>query len=535
MASRRTNNYEYYNTNESAAVSQSVSSSTVQPMPQSQQQQQLRQLPSRHYSSGASVTKTTTNKLSVSPSPPSFPTLPLTTATMSFDSSSTGTTGSNSNIQPGERTGSSRSMDGLPISGNHSNDSDHEDSERYHYDKDESRRSPRPSWFVIQVTIIASLGGILFGYDLGIISCALPQLIVHFDLIPKQQELVVSILYMGGVCGATIGGSICDLFGRKKSILLCDIIFGIGAIILYSAQNVSSILIGRVVVGFAIALSGIADVTYLHEIAPVQFRGAIVSVNEACIALGFLLAFGIGSVPALSYNAAVNDEVDLAHVEGWRVMFGISGFVALLQFIGMIYLPESPKWLNDRGREEESVIAQHRIQSDSVLLRGTAAASTPNEHQRKNSRTLLMSMPNQNRRGTANTSPVTVPVSSNYQTISSPGATTADLVYDENDDFDAMMVSTKSRGLLFRICCCPVYQTIYLCQQFCSFIRTMTSTQYRRQTYITMFLATTQQFCGQTNVLSYAPLIFAAASVNSSAGTDASMEAYATVSIGIMK
>ena len=406
------------------------------------------------------------------------------------------------------------------------------------------RRSPqRPSCFVIQVTMIASLGGILFGYDLGIISCALPQLIHHFDLVPKQQELVVSILYMGGICGATMGGSICDLFGRKKSILLCDVIFGMGAIVLYAAQNVSTILVGRVVVGFAIALSGIADVTYLHEIAPVQFRGAIVSVNEACIALGFLLAFGIGSVPALSYSSSVNDAVEQSHVvEGWRIMFGISGIVALLQFIGMLYLPESPKWLKDRGRQEESVIAQHRIQSDPVLYHGTSTTpppSLPHEHQRKNSRTLLMSIPSQNKnsRGitrTASRSPVTVPVSSNYQTISSPG-TSANHIHDDNDDVDSIMKSTKHRGLLYRICCCPVYQTIYLCQQFCTFLRTLTSTQHRRQTYISMFLATTQQFCGQTNVLSYAPLIFAAASVNSDSGTDASMEAYATVSIGIMK
>ena len=398
------------------------------------------------------------------------------------------------------------------------------------YSMPNNRRSPRPSCFVVQVTAIASLGGILFGYDLGIISCALPQLTSHFNLIPKQQELVVSILYMGGVLGATIGGSICDLFGRKKAILLCDLIFGFGAIVLYYAPNVAMILMGRVVVGFAIALSGIADVTYLHEIAPVQFRGAIVSVNEACIALGFLLAFGIGSVPILSYTATGEDEAGQQQVEGWRIMFGVSGVVALLQFIGMIYLPESPKWLNDCGRHEESIIAQHRIQSDPVLYH-VATPPVVNEHQRKNSRTLLMSVPKNcsNIRGTTNSSPVTVPVSSNYQTISSPGA----MSHDETDDPDSI-VTTNYHGLPYRILCCPIYQTIYLCQQFCIFVRTLASTQYRRQTYISMFLATTQQFCGQTNVLSYAPLILSAAAV-STTGSSSDLEAYATVSIGIVK
>jgi MFS family permease len=416
-------------------------------------------------------------------------------------------------------------------------DIDNDDDETLR-DKHRHHNRHRPSCFIIHVTIMASLGGILFGYDLGIISCALPELTSSFDLLPKQQELVVSILYVGGVFGATIGGSICDLFGRKMSILLCDVIFGLGAIIFYKAQNITSILVGRVVVGFAIALSGIADVTYLHEIAPIEFRGAIVSVNEACIALGFLLAFAIGSIPALSYKASVEgDAVPDEHtgIEGWRVMFGVSGIVALLQFIGMLYLPESPKWLNDRGRHEESVIAQHQIQSDPVLYHvpSPSASVSTTDHHRKNSRTMLMMVPDAHR-DTANRSPENLPISSNYQSIASPisAQCTTDSEYEE-----ATIMSTPTRrcGLLSRLCCSPLYQIIFLCQQFCTFIRTMMSTQYRRQTYITLFLATTQQFCGQTNVLSYAPLILAAASANSANSRDASLEAYATVSIGIMK
>ena len=214
-------------------------------------------------------------------------------------------------------------------------------------------------------------------------------------------------------------------------------------------------------------------------------------------------------------------------------MFGISGIVALLQFIGMIYLPESPKWLNDRGRHEESIIAQHRIQSDPVLYFPSDSISIPpppshpnEQHQRKNSRTLLMSNPNQynhrqGSRGVANrissssnsnsSSPVTVPIiSSNYQTISSPVSGNRREVHDANDDLDdTIITATKQYGRFYRMCCCPIYQTIYVWQQFGTFIRTMISTQYRRQTYITMFLAMTQQFCGQTNVLSYAPIILA--------------------------
>ena len=190
-------------------------------------------------------------------------------------------------------------------------------------------RSRRPSAFVLQITAVASLGGILFGYDLGVISGALPQLMATFDLTRAQQEICVSILYLGGGIGAALGGSLCDSFGRKRAILLTDAVFALGALILFCAPNFETVVVGRVVVGFAVAVSGIADVSYLHEIAPVQFRGAIVSVNEACISLGFLLAFGMGG--ALS-GEGVKD--------GWRIMFGASGVIALVQFGGMLPLPE---------------------------------------------------------------------------------------------------------------------------------------------------------------------------------------------------
>ena len=98
------------------------------------------------------------------------------------------------------------------------------------------------------------------------------------------------------------------------------------------------------------AVSGIADVAYLHEIAPVKWRGAIVSVNEACISLGFLLAFGVAGL--LSYEG---------NTSGWRLMFGLSGLLAVIQLLGMRSLPESPKWLQEKGRIQE---AKKKLSSD---------------------------------------------------------------------------------------------------------------------------------------------------------------------------
>lgn len=130
----------------------------------------------------------------------------------------------------------------------------------------------RISWFIVQITVIASIGGILFGYDLGVISGALPQLSTTFTLTSQQQESAVSILYVGGGIGAAVGGTLCDSIGRKRTILVTDVVFVIGAIMLWIAPTFAWILIGRVVVGFGVAVSGIADVSYLHEIAPVHVR-----------------------------------------------------------------------------------------------------------------------------------------------------------------------------------------------------------------------------------------------------------------------
>mmetsp|Transcript_27766 Transcript_27766/g.42018 ORF Transcript_27766/g.42018 Transcript_27766/m.42018 type:complete len:535 (-) Transcript_27766:32-1636(-) len=210
-----------------------------------------------------------------------------------------------------------------------------------------SHKSAPMTLFVLKATAIASLGGIIFGYDVGVISSALPQISKDLLLSENQQELVVGILYLGAGMGASIGGVLCDTMGRKTSIMITDMMFVVGALILFFAKEYSQLLVGRVIVGFGIAVSGIADVAYLHEIAPPDWRGAIVSVNESCISLGFLLSFACG--------------VFWEDIEGgWRNMLGTSGWLAAVQFIGMISMPESPIWLKKKVREEDQVTALQR-------------------------------------------------------------------------------------------------------------------------------------------------------------------------------
>ena len=196
--------------------------------------------------------------------------------------------------------------------------------------------------FVLRATAIASLGGILFGYDLGVISSALPQITDTFGLSENQQEMLVSVLYIGCCFGAMIGGICCDTFGRKRTIIITDLLFFISASILFTASSFETVLIGRLIVGGAVAISGIADVAYLHEISPKEFRGAIVSCNEACISLGFLVSYLCG------YFISIHDPND-----GWRYMFGLASIIAVIQLIFMFSLPESPVWLAEKGKSQE--------------------------------------------------------------------------------------------------------------------------------------------------------------------------------------
>jgi len=296
---------------------------------------------------------------------------------------------------------------------------------------------PRIPPFVVKATTIASLGGILFGYDMGVISGALPQLTATFSLTQNQQQVVVGILYLGGGLGAAVGGTLCDSMGRKTAIILTDIVFCLGAGILSVATSVSHVIVGRITMGLGIAVSGIADVAYLNEMAPKEWRGSIVSVNEACISLGFLLAYVAGYLFS-------------SHANGWRYMFGLSGLVAIIQLLGMLGMPESPLWLQEKGRLDESHEALK------VIYGGEEAIPVEESSQHQHLVT-------------------DTPVNTSYESLS-----------------PQKRVSPSLWESLCRTC----------------LVLTKTIRRNYKQAWIALFLSVAQQMSGQTNVLNYAPLIF---------------------------
>lgn len=195
---------------------------------------------------------------------------------------------------------------------------------------------------VIIIAIIAAMGGLLFGFDTGVISGALPFLRESWALSTGQQEWITTAVLIGAFSGALLGGRITDLLGRKKIIIIASIIFAIGSLLCGAAGSAGILVISRIIIGVAIGISSIAVPLYISEISPAQYRGALVS--------SFQLMITIGIVASYFSDLAFADE---ANPFSWRWMFYVGVFPAIILFVGMIFMPETPRWLLSKGRKKE--------------------------------------------------------------------------------------------------------------------------------------------------------------------------------------
>lgn len=343
--------------------------------------------------------------------------------------------------------------------------------------------------FVKKAVIVASLGGILFGYDLGVISGALPQLKNEFDLSETQQEMIVSFLFLGGAIGSAVGGTLCDTTGRKNAIFITDILFIIGAVGLFTAQSFIQIIYGRIIVGFAVAVSGIADVAYLHEISPTQYRGGIVSVNEACISLGMLLSYLAG------YGISqLNDQ------DGWRYMFGAGSAIAIFQLIGMTFMPESPVWLKDKGRlqEAKAVMALMSCSSnDDLNFIDVHNGNGNSTDYHRNGVVEDYGLNNDEQ----------PPIQNSSENILQRGHSSSQKEGHSSLHFQEVNEQTEEQ----------LDADVNVWTQFRNFYR---------QVIIAVFLSVMQQFCGHPNILNFAPEIFAQVGVPS---------LFSTLLLGVLK
>lgn len=195
---------------------------------------------------------------------------------------------------------------------------------------------------VLLIAIIAATGGLLFGFDTGVISGALPFLKDYWNLSDASMEWITTTVLIGAVLGAITSGKLSDYLGRKKMIIINAIIFAAGALGCAFAWNIEVLIIMRILIGIAIGITSYVVPMYIAEISPSRSRGLLVTLNQLMITIGILISY--------ITDYWLSNDADL---ESWRWMFLVGFFPALVLLIGMFFLPETPRWLMIKNRWEE--------------------------------------------------------------------------------------------------------------------------------------------------------------------------------------
>ncbi len=188
---------------------------------------------------------------------------------------------------------------------------------------------------------VAAVGGILFGYDTGVISGAILFITSEFALPPTLEEIATSSVLVGAILGAIAGGLLADRIGRRLSIIAASVVFLAGTGIVVGATDLSIFLVGRVLIGIAIGVASFVSPLYISEIAPPAFRGGMVSLNQLFITFGILISYGVDFLFSSSGD--------------WRAMFALGAVPAAVLLIGMVLLPDSPRWLLSRQHMNRAI------------------------------------------------------------------------------------------------------------------------------------------------------------------------------------
>ncbi|MBF4163360.1 sugar porter family MFS transporter [Nocardioides acrostichi] len=204
------------------------------------------------------------------------------------------------------------------------------------------------------VTVVATFGGLLFGYDTGVINGALAPMTDQLGLTPLSEGIVVSILIFGAAIGALFGGRLADRYGRRHNIIMLAGVFIVGTIGC-SLSPIWEVLAGfRLILGLAVGGASATVPVYLAEVAPYERRGSLVTRNEVMIVLGQFAAFVINAV--IFHVWGGNEHI-------WRVMLVVAVLPAIALLFGMLRMPESPRWLSDQGRDDQALEVLRQVRS----------------------------------------------------------------------------------------------------------------------------------------------------------------------------
>src|SRR5271167_2846908 len=194
--------------------------------------------------------------------------------------------------------------------------------------------------FLARISFIAALGGVLYGYDMGIIAAAVIFVRHSFQLSTVMEEWVVSIVLVGAMIGALVGGSVADRIGRRATLVWAGGIFIAGSVLAPLAPNVGVLIVARLIIGLGIGFTSVTAPVYVSELAPPQSRGMLIGLYQFALTVGIALADLVGYL--------------LAAQQAWRLMFGLAVVPTIFFLMAILTVPESPRWLFAHAREQDA-------------------------------------------------------------------------------------------------------------------------------------------------------------------------------------
>ena len=196
--------------------------------------------------------------------------------------------------------------------------------------------------YIIAISFISALGGYLFGFDFAVISGALPFLKDQFGLNEYWEGFTTGCLALGAIIGCLIAGGLAEKYGRRYGLLTAASIFAISSIGMATANNLTLFIFARFIAGIGVGMASMLSPLYIAEVTPSHIRGRMVAINQLTIVIGILI------------TNLVNYSLRDSGTEAWRWMFGLGVIPSTLFVVGVLWLPESPRWLLQVGKREKA-------------------------------------------------------------------------------------------------------------------------------------------------------------------------------------
>jgi len=206
--------------------------------------------------------------------------------------------------------------------------------------------------YIIGISFFSALGGYLFGFDFAVISGALPFLRTQFSLDPLWEGFLTGSLALGCIVGCLIAGKLSDRYGRRPGLMTAAVIFAVSSLAIAFTQTLPFFILLRFAAGIGVGMASMLCPMYIAEVSPAKVRGRNVAINQLTVVIGILVT------NLVNYLLA-----DTGH-DAWRWMFGLGAVPSAIFLIGVIWLPESPRWLMQSGQEDRAKSVLQKIGSE---------------------------------------------------------------------------------------------------------------------------------------------------------------------------